>query len=146
MGIATIMSAYNNEHRAIYPAAYLAGIELFNEQRYYEAHEAWEDIWRESQGDVRLFYQGLIQAAAALLHYDRNNLVGTKLCMTNALKKLDTLGTEFMSLQVASFSQQLREFVIDAWHYDEQSRLALLSQNSDQPHPQIILMSSRSES
>ncbi len=42
-----------------------AGISLFNEQKFWEAHEAWEDAWLVEQGASRLFLQALIQLAAA---------------------------------------------------------------------------------
>jgi predicted metal-dependent hydrolase len=116
-----------------YPREYLHGIELFNSGKYWEAHEAWEEIWRVSQGDLKLFYQGLIQAAAALLHYDRHNLRGTNLCMNNALAKLEKLASPFMSLDLSRFTAQLRLFVADALENDR----GQFSKNVNEPHPII---------
>ena len=42
----------------------LRGVALFNAGKFWEAHEAWEDAWREEEGDTRVFLQGLIQIAA----------------------------------------------------------------------------------
>lgn len=42
------------------------GVRLFREGRYFEAHEALEEAWREAQGEERRFLQGLILLAAAL--------------------------------------------------------------------------------
>jgi uncharacterized protein len=54
------------------------GIELFNEGRYWEAHEAWEDAWTpDRHGPDSGFYKGLIQVAAGCLHYTRRNRRGT---------------------------------------------------------------------
>ncbi|MEE2855889.1 MAG: DUF309 domain-containing protein [Planctomycetota bacterium] len=49
--------------------AYLHGVDLFNHQFYWEAHEAWEHRWLPlADGDPRRTHlQGLIQASAALL-------------------------------------------------------------------------------
>jgi uncharacterized protein len=53
------------------------GIELFNEGRYWEAHEAWEEAWTpDRHGPDRGFYKGLIQVAAGCLHYGRRNRRG----------------------------------------------------------------------
>ncbi|MEK7748740.1 MAG: DUF309 domain-containing protein [Bacteroidota bacterium] len=41
------------------------GIELFNRGQFWEAHEAWEQIWWEREEEGRIFFQGIIQAAAA---------------------------------------------------------------------------------
>src|ERR1051326_1927978 len=92
------------QHKERYPREYLRGIELFNQGKYWEAHEAWEDIWRVSSGERKLYYQGLIQAAAALLHYDRHNLRGTNLCINNALAKLEALRPVYMSLDLTNFT------------------------------------------
>lgn len=41
------------------------GAALFNQGLYWEAHEAWEELWLELSGDPKVFLQGLIQLAAA---------------------------------------------------------------------------------
>ena len=54
------------------------GIELFNEGRYWDAHEAWEEAWMpDRHGPDSGFYKGLIQVAAGCLHYTRRNRRGT---------------------------------------------------------------------
>ena len=54
------------------------GVELFNQGRYWEAHEAWEEAWTpDRHGPDRGFYKGLIQVAAGCLHYGRRNRRGT---------------------------------------------------------------------
>ena len=40
------------------------GIRLFNQARFWEAHEAWEAVWLRHPEDGRYFVQGLIQVAA----------------------------------------------------------------------------------
>lgn len=47
------------------------GVALFNAQKFWEAHEAWERLWLEADGDEKLFLQGLIQLAAAYHHVQR---------------------------------------------------------------------------
>lgn len=46
-------------------------VAYWNEERFYEAHEDWEELWHGAEGDHRLWLQGLIQYAAALVHYAR---------------------------------------------------------------------------
>ncbi|TMC04177.1 MAG: DUF309 domain-containing protein [Chloroflexi bacterium] len=54
------------------------GVELFNQGRYWDAHEAWEEAWMpDRHGPDRGFYKGLIQVAAGCLHYGRRNRRGT---------------------------------------------------------------------
>ncbi|MBB6100145.1 hypothetical protein HNR42_003615 [Deinobacterium chartae] len=42
------------------------GAELFNDGRYWEAHEAWEAVWLRSEGEFRHYVSALILLAAAL--------------------------------------------------------------------------------
>jgi predicted metal-dependent hydrolase len=52
------------------------GLRLFNERKYFEAHEALEDAWREEPGRVRELYRGILQAAVVYLHITRLNYQG----------------------------------------------------------------------
>ena len=44
---------------------YLLGWQLFNEGKFWHAHEAWEQVWKRSSSESRIFFQGIIQLAAA---------------------------------------------------------------------------------
>lgn len=62
---------------------------LFNAGCYWEAHEALETVWRSVDEDSeRRVWQGLIQAAAALLHRERRNRHGVEVVGGAALDKL----------------------------------------------------------
>jgi DUF309 family protein family protein len=63
--------------------------ELFNSGEYWLAHEALETVWRSiiKEDEARIF-QGLIQAAAALLHRARGNRHGVVKVGAGALEKL----------------------------------------------------------
>lgn len=55
------------------------GIRLFNEQKYWECHEALEDVWMEDRQDpTRNVYWAVIQVAAACIHYRDQNLIGAR--------------------------------------------------------------------
>ncbi len=63
---------------------YLRGIELFNRRAYFDAHEAWEELWIEQEGPERQFVKGLIQVAVCLHHFGHGNLRGAaKLCRSS---------------------------------------------------------------
>ena len=44
------------------------GQDLFNDENFFEAHEAWEALWHGEVAEERVFIQGLIQAAAHFHH------------------------------------------------------------------------------
>jgi hypothetical protein len=57
------------------------GCDLFNNGRFWHAHEAWEEMWkslkqRKAPEAEILLVQGLIQTAALLLHHQRRNTAG----------------------------------------------------------------------
>lgn len=64
------------------------GIELFNQQKYWECHESLEDLWMEDRNDnARNIYWAIIQVAAACIHYRDENLVGAQGMITKAKDK-----------------------------------------------------------
>ncbi len=60
---------------ALHPRA-REGIRLFNEGRYFEAHEELEAAWKDERGNVRGLYQGILEAAVTYLHIRRGNFTG----------------------------------------------------------------------
>src|SRR5207248_10012681 len=66
--------------------------ELFNAGDYWAAHEALETVWRsiisDGNRDAARVWQGLIQAAAALLHQRRGNRHGAAVVGGAALEQL----------------------------------------------------------
>jgi uncharacterized protein len=94
-----------------HPNYYEEGIELFNQGRFFECHEAWEEIWKRSDGELKLFYQGLIQAAVAILHAQRGNLEGARSLYEKALLKLDPIPHEHMGLAIGELRIELSRFI-----------------------------------
>ncbi len=91
----------------VYPPLYLKGIEYFNACEFFEAHEAWEEIWTEYFGPDRRFYQGLIQAAVALHHFGNGNLRGAKKVYYGARGYLEPFRPLHMGLNLDKFITEL---------------------------------------
>ncbi len=64
------------------------GILLFNEGKYFEAHEELETAWRAETGKIRNLYQGILQAAVTYLHITRGNYQGAVKVYGRSLKWL----------------------------------------------------------
>jgi uncharacterized protein len=90
------------------------GLELFNRGEYFACHEVWEDLWRRSTGSDKLFYQGLIQAAAAILHAERASPRGAAAIWRKARVKLATLPAVHMGIALGDFRDALAEFFTEA--------------------------------
>src|SRR5437868_14150085 len=53
---------------------YTAFFQLWNSQKYYEAHDALEQLWLvEKNAELARFYKALIQAAGAFVHLQKNS-------------------------------------------------------------------------
>ncbi len=57
---------------------FVHGIELFNEEEFFECHEVIEDLWFATQDEYKDLYKGVIQAAVALHHLSRRNMSGAR--------------------------------------------------------------------
>jgi predicted metal-dependent hydrolase len=69
-------------------ARFQEGIELFNRGRFFECHEAWEEVWLGFSGDRKKFLQGLIQLTVAFHHLRNGNRVGAGRLLAAAVEKL----------------------------------------------------------
>ena len=84
------------------------GIIFFNAGRYFDAHEAWEDLWRESGGPLRLFYQGLVQAAVGMHHLSQGNLNGAQAQLKKSLDKLQQYPETFCRIDNSKLIDDLQ--------------------------------------
>ena len=64
-------------------------IQLFNDRKFFECHEALEELWMPERGARRRFLQGLIHLAVGFHHSQRGNLEGASLQLRKGLRKLD---------------------------------------------------------
>ena len=103
-----------------YPAQYLEGVRLFNAEDFFESHEVLEELWCECQDERKKFYQGLIQAAVALLHFGNGNLGGAKKVYLSCRKYLEAYRPDCAGLDVAKFLDDLafcfQELIDDQQH------------------------------
>lgn len=88
---------------AEYPELYLEGLKLFNDEEFFECHDALEELWTETLGEEKKFYQGLIQASVALFHFGNENLGGARKLYESSRKYLDAYPPEYMGIDLARF-------------------------------------------
>jgi len=70
------------------PAAYVRFWQLWGEERFFACHEVLEELWRQTPGPDRWFYNGLIHCAVALYQHRRGNAVGAARQWVRARAKL----------------------------------------------------------
>ncbi|MGH9460568.1 MAG: DUF309 domain-containing protein [Vicinamibacteria bacterium] len=91
---------------------YLFGVDLFNDGYWWEAHAAWEALWKTSErgGATARFLQGLIQIAAALVQDRAGRAIGARRLASKGVAKLRGLGN---SRSLGSGSRALRFMGVD---------------------------------
>ena len=92
-----------------YPPEYLDFIRLFNQEKFFEAHEVLELCWRRQEGRERAYYHGLIQIAAALVHLQKGTPEGGKRLLKTASKYLETFRPSFMELDLEKLLAETKE-------------------------------------
>jgi hypothetical protein len=88
-------------------------VQLFNDQRYWECHETMEQIWRREQNkQEKQTQQGLILAASALVHYQKNE---NEVCLgmiPRALSRLENWkDSTYFTLNVKLLKERLSEIL-----------------------------------
>jgi uncharacterized protein len=90
------------------------GIDLFDRGRFFEAHEAWEEIWRSTTPEPKGLFQGLIQVAAALhQHLDLQRTEGPRRTLAKARRNLEPFAPEALGLNLADLLAQVGRW--EAW-------------------------------
>jgi len=92
---------------ASYDPRYLEGIEHFNKCDFYEAHEVWEELWADTQGPPRRFYQGLIQVAVCLHHFGNGNIRGAKKLYVGCRGYLEDYRPRYLGVDLDKLLAQL---------------------------------------
>lgn len=90
---------------------YFRGIALFNEGRFFDAHEVLEDVWRGASHPEKRIWQGLVQVAVAFHHYSTGNRVGMRSVLVRAMKNLGEHPRNFHGIHLAQLLQSLRQWL-----------------------------------
>ena len=78
------------------------GVALFNAQKFWHAHEAWERDWLAAADPHKQFLQGLIQLAAAYHHVQRGTFRGGVRLFDSALRRLENFPPDYANVDRAA--------------------------------------------
>ncbi|MDA0660468.1 MAG: DUF309 domain-containing protein [Planctomycetota bacterium] len=92
-----------------YDARFLTGIAYFNACEFFEAHEIWEELWADSHGEARPFYQGLIQVAVCLHHFGNGNTRGARKLYHTSRAYLENFRPVYHGVDLDAFLSRLEE-------------------------------------
>lgn len=93
---------------------YIKGIELFNQEKFHEAHDILEEMWTEQKSDpYRQMYQGVIQAAVSLYLYQEKRYPGAIKVYQRSIKSLDSFSGVVLGLDIEQLTSDLDNFFKD---------------------------------
>ncbi|QWV96477.1 DUF309 domain-containing protein [Geomonas nitrogeniifigens] len=90
-------------------------IDEFNAGEWFECHETLEELWVGEKGELRDFYQGLLQVAVALYHWRNGNFKGAEGLLQRGSGLLRRVSERCLGVDVAALvaeSGVLREALL----------------------------------
>jgi predicted metal-dependent hydrolase len=88
-----------------------SGLDLFNQERYWESHEALESAWKTASGDEKEILQGLILIAAALVHWQKNERQVALSVLKRARDKLANHETEYSGIDLNDLTNKIEKML-----------------------------------
>lgn len=106
-----------------FPEEYAHFWDLWEQRKYFECHEALEDVWRsEEDAERKQFFQGVIHCSVALVHVERQNEVGALSQYLKARNKLSGLPPEYFRPEVRAALQFVEKELVEVFGLDDEVR------------------------
>ena len=93
-------------------------IDLFNNQKWYEAHDAFEDIWNDLVGDERQIVQGILQVSVSQFHLNKGNVNGAMILLGEGLGRMKNRVSEDLEIDLILLCSSL-ESLLSKLHTNE---------------------------
>ena len=97
---------------------FIEGCELFDEGKFWHAHESWEDLWKSLKPLDKPIetdaIQGIIQIAALLYNYERKKIRGVVNMASKLRIRLSGIEHGIWGVDVADLRVSLIPFIRDA--------------------------------
>ena len=106
---------------------FLSALNLFNNQKWYEAHDAFEDIWNNIDGDERQIIQGILQVSVSQFHLSKGNINGATILLGEGLGRIKNRTNINLGIDLKAFCKCIEELLKKLQYREE------LNEN-DKPH------------
>lgn len=101
-----IIDKHREKHEAI-----AQSVHLFNEEKYWSAHEILESVWKLSRGNEKDLLNGIILLSAAFVHDEKNEPDICISILKRALKKLESSSGIYYGIQVDEMKNRIRSII-----------------------------------
>ena len=86
-------------------------LNLFNNHEWYEAHDAFEEIWNTLNGDERQVIQGILQVSVSQFHLNRGNLNGATILLGEGLGRIKSRTKINLGIDLETFCRCLENLL-----------------------------------
>tara|TARA_B100001989_G_C24338105_1_gene363584 strand:- start:279 stop:647 length:369 start_codon:yes stop_codon:yes gene_type:complete len=101
----------NEESTKSFQDALSIALNLFNKHEWYEAHDAFEEIWNTVDGDERQVIQGILQVSVSQFHLSKGNLNGATILLGEGLGRIKTRTQINLGIDLESFCGCLEDLL-----------------------------------
>ena len=101
----------NEEDRKSFKDSLSKALNLFNNHKWYEAHDAFEEIWNSVDGDERQVIQGILQVSVSQFHLSKGNLNGATILLGEGLGRIKNRTKIKLGIDLESFCRSLEELL-----------------------------------
>ena len=101
----------NKESTTSFKDSLFVAINLFNNHEWYEAHDAFEEIWNSVDGEERQVIQGILQVSVSQFHLSKGNLTGATILLGEGVGRLTTRTKINLGIDLESFCTGLEDLL-----------------------------------
>ena len=101
----------NEEITKSFKESLFIALNLFNNHEWYEAHDAFEEIWNSVDGDERQIIQGILQVSVSQFHLSKGNLNGATILLGEGLGRIKSRTNINLGIDLESFCRCLEDLL-----------------------------------
>ena len=101
----------NEESTKRFKDSFFIALNLFNNHEWYDAHDAFEEIWNSVDGDERQVIQGILQVSVSQFHLSKGNLNGATILLGEGLGRIKTRTQINLGIDLDSFCRCLENLL-----------------------------------
>ena len=105
------------------------GVNLFNEQDFFAAHDFFENLWMNAASNDRLFFQGMVQISVGGYHLLNKNFKGSLSQYKKGTEKLTNYLPNYKGIKLDILLQKINTIIEDLEFYFTQENMKIISNN-----------------
>ncbi len=109
----------NNYENKCFQNSLVNAVNLFNNHKWYEAHDAFEEIWNNVDGDKRQIIQGILQVSVSQFHLSKGNFNGATILLGEGLGRIKTRTNINLGIDLESFCENLELLLTKLQHQEK---------------------------